>query len=940
MAANARRKGADPFGPLFGDAAPPRQQNVSPLIAWGMLALLMLAVLFGPQIKAWATRPAEAADLSNYETIVTRMARTGLLRVAASNDAVAWNQGLFADDAETAPVLASIGLDHCRHGDSGLRKLVTVAFAPLGQAKGEVSGPECLAMVNAFRSATFLKQDMASTSSAIWDIRGNDVRAMAKGARVVRAVSRVEEEEEAARLFHGSAGKAPLAQPPKLALVADGGSGRAWYLVPGDATGTIDLNVSDDRQAVRTSRSAYCFHGGDEGSSNNCNSGVLLSLLGGSIVVSKGPLIDALTVAIDGKRLTAKAQVMHPGSKLVLARRNGETEISLQLRPLSTRLQSPEGLGGLESAFAKALPDKSVRSTIDLKLHVAAQTLLSRYAAELLTGESTSFRAGVTMMDGMTGAIRAVPTFPYRKDQLVSADRTDAGRLAWLDQNSNFVSLPVGSSAKVPMAASITHVWPDLANRIVPVPPTVTNKNGDQSVETVDGWKITNLGKTAQVETGTGSFDFATFIQRSNNYYALDLMKQAYCRQEFDAVSITQSNTPLARACRNSIDRDPNRNNQSGTNQWAPLETSTAENFWPSAVWKLTCAVPSTVADDDFGGWQQADPSCGDTLWPGVSFASWSGQQRVQPAPIRLNFDQVDDIDSSYGTYLLSILGGGQSLWSTIDLARAYSRVVTMRAVQPRLTGVVTDAAEPFIWWQTKAKDKAERQAAQLAAWRKLLDGMQRVPVSGTASGLIEAVGNDRLVVFAKTGTPDVERPTGDTQSMYSGLDNYLKQGCLLRYSANGLVAVPLARCVKARNGIADELRRANANDDYRLALDERYSPGDLISSIPEVPTLQSNKGHVLVLVFAQLKGDARLPRGTEFPASTLNPGQFCAIRTVAINFQERDDANKTPAIGFARLLLADREFQRWINDRSQCKDKPGKGTPKPAAPTSTKGRS
>jgi hypothetical protein len=152
-----------------------------------------------------------------------------------------------------------------------------------------------------------------------------------------------------------------------------------------------------------------------------------------------------------------------------------------------------------------------VESSIRHNLHFAVQRVLEDHLA---TARNTpgkkekTVRAGLLLMDGLTGEIHAAATHPAKLDD-IGTDRQSH----WLSRNWNFERLPIGSTAKIPFAAAIAQANPALLTQRAPVKYRAGYCGGVQNCKD-------------RAREGLG-LDFRQFIARSSNGHALWLLDQA-----------------------------------------------------------------------------------------------------------------------------------------------------------------------------------------------------------------------------------------------------------------------------------------------------------------------------------------------------------------------------------------------------------------------------
>ncbi|MFL6199918.1 MAG: hypothetical protein ACJ76J_12120, partial [Thermoanaerobaculia bacterium] len=141
--------------------------------------------------------------------------------------------------------------------------------------------------------------------------------------------------------------------------------------------------------------------------------------------------------------------------------------------------------------------------------------------------------------------------------------------------------------------------------------------------------------------------------------------------------------------------------------------------------------------------------------------------QEMSPERVNLAFNQVSRLREDYVTLLL---GGGNSIWTNIQLTEALSRLVTGRAVEARVVSRVLPRHESQT---TLPPPEPPRPPAPLLginpeARRAVLEGIIRVGRPGGTARAMEPALNksvrplfpgDRIDLFSKTGSPVVERP-------------------------------------------------------------------------------------------------------------------------------------------------------------------------------------
>jgi hypothetical protein len=552
-------------------------------------------------------------------------------------------------------------------------------------------------------------------------------------------------------------------------------------------------------------------------------------------------------------------------------------------------------------------PSAPLRLSLDARLQQAAQDALSAGVATVLASQPPgaepeprdAFKAAVTVMDSTSGQVLAVASWPLAENDLTPTQRRTRRGQNLFAQNHNFERLPVGSMVKAPFSLAILDADPALA--------TLKMQGGATGrIRTVLGM---DLGKGGFDNHGLGMIDFPTFLEHSNNRYALALMMLAY--------------------------RDPTASPQPARAQPPPLEAWSLEGHSRTDTPPLP-VFGEAAAPGPFG-WILRPPSGRGPAWPDrlarlfdvdagqgggchYEVAVWRGLTGAAPpcaSPLagaspereRLGFDAVASFRNDY---LMAGLGGSRSTWSAIKMAEVYSRIVTGHQVRARFT---PDAGAP-------AADLPMRNPQMRAA---VLDGLSRVVSSGTAAWLGRefagmGYGPD-VALFGKTGTMKVagEAPSAPGAALLLQL---ARSDCGLRWDAAagvlkfGFVA-PRDRAEAARQilGLKEtrcRVRVAGRRDlaEQAAAEMQRYAcgyrhcqPGDFqpepdgrVVSLPlrpiEPPLLD---GHAIAVV-AVRQTSGRPVRGL----------------TIVVNLQDKRQAD-TPSLAVAAAILRSPAAHAWI---------------------------
>ena len=550
----------------------------------------------------------------------------------------------------------------------------------------------------------------------------------------------------------------------------------------------------------------------------------------------------------------------------------------------------------------------SLQTSLVSRVHAVAQQALESQAMALYGSDSvTSFRAAAVLMDGLTGEVAALPSFPVAQEQLHPSQRGSPSHRKMLDRNSNFVRLVAGSAAKPPMAMAVVNAYPMLTTL------TISRTDPFRQLIGID------LGVPIPDRGPGGDWDFTTFLANSSNKYAAALMLLGLS----DADSLRSgacdgpSNEPWTLSGQRRNCRPPMtflegaRAGQNGL--VAERGGQPAGQGWANQLYTLFCIAPNSPDDPPPVGDAACLPDDANRrpLWRGAAFQR--PRLLANASPDREGFG-LGVVDSLYEDYVMTILGGNRGRWTTLGLAQAYARILTGKAVTARLTAPGEDE-EPVA--TLPVNDQAQR--AMIAALRAVV-------LQGTGRGLIAAgfpanAGADEFRFFAKTGTPNVAFLGEDSRAL---LRDFAASGCGLRLisrspregaparatlSVGEDPALPVARAIAARpecnsrfgasaSRIAELVQQINGN---AAALRQiTADPAGRVTNVPAQIALGEGTGHVMVLMVGRYRP------GTPDTAP-------CSLRTVAINFQARTAAERTPALRYAVSLLRNEIVRNWF---------------------------
>lgn len=598
-------------------------------------------------------------------------------------------------------------------------------------------------------------------------------------------------------------------------------------------------------------------------------------------------------------------------ARLRLQLRGGAQDIS-RLQANGARTYHP-GLQAMAQAVENGLqgqPDRPVRLSLDARLQAVAQAALEtqanaiRAAAEpgAVADPGDAFKASVTVMDPISGQVLAAATYPVDDRDLSPAQRRTKRGQSMVARNHNFDRMAIGSMAKAPFALAILDADPGLA--------TLKLQGGPKArIRTVLGM---DLGKGGFDNHEFGLTDFPSFLEHSNNRYALALMMLAY--------------------------------RQPGAPEPAPRAQAPWTESWSLEGRTRTDAPPLPVYGDAPGpgpfGWVLRPPAGSGLAWPerlGRIFTVDSGQAAgcryevgvwrglggrtpacdsafAGASPEREQLG-LNAISSFHTDYLMSVLGGGRSTWSAIKVAEVYSRIVTGRMVRARMTMGVPgpDEARPL-----------PMRHPQVRA--TVVDGLGRVVKTGTAAWLgrqFATMGYAPDVrLFGKTGTMKVagevavdpaavilrDLATHDCGLRWDPQAGVLKFGSAVPRSrdeaARQILGLKETRCrvrVAGRKAVAEqvaaEMQRHACG--YRNCPPTGFTPlaDGRVVDLPVRETAEPDlvDGHGIAVVAAKFAGE-RPVRGL----------------TIVVNIQDKRQT-EVPALAVADAVLRSVAAHEWI---------------------------
>lgn len=453
--------------------------------------------------------------------------------------------------------------------------------------------------------------------------------------------------------------------------------------------------------------------------------------------------------------------------------------------------------------------------TLDAKLQAEVQERLERYARGLRDRDEPPFRAAVTVMDATRGDVLALASFPT-EDDLAGWTGASGARNRLL-RNHNFSRLPIGSVAKVMLAAAAVDDAPFLLDLEIP-----SYAGGE--MESLLGLALDPVLKDHSVWGGEdGWIGFEEFIEKSSNKYAAMLVTLAAGVEEGtgDAPSrgflppgadpdVPDSlaegdrfrlagGAPYTRRPGLLLPVGPHRDPATGrpSRELAEVGTiTTAEHLGFAKRLREVFGVPVSSKNPTDEAARFA-PGSGDDL---VDTSAWQPLLAhlygaddipfdhpfygVSPERANLALNLVDDYRRQY---LSIVLGGGSSTWTNPEVARFFAQLITGQRVRPNLVRRIRPSGSDGDPEAIKLGGNFPVLDMDAEARRRLGVALTRVAgPGGTARGLRDrlraldgqlAAQGETLGFFSKTGSPDNVAfvPTNTGQA----LDELIRRGAL-----------------------------------------------------------------------------------------------------------------------------------------------------------------
>ncbi|KHD08237.1 hypothetical protein PN36_19355 [Candidatus Thiomargarita nelsonii] len=438
----------------------------------------------------------------------------------------------------------------------------------------------------------------------------------------------------------------------------------------------------------------------------------------------------------------------------------------------------------LPEAKAKWLSDFDIQLTLrqDLQkqLNTAFHKQCNRISKNVKSGRP--FPAGITVMDGKSGNILAMSTYPWPED--IPEDIEARQRRKWL-RNQNLVRHPIGSISKPFFYAAIMETYPPLLK--LQIAGYHANSKHKQLLQCTLGAGYETHSMLPPVKNQKRRrLDIVTALARSSNKYTIELATLALAADRARNLSGSKIQDWIPKAAKKY--KWPSKIWIRGQKlPYAPDLTAYMPNCnsfttpfeqikFRESLGKLT-GVSTYLGEDVF---QQSDNSNLDDilhtrqydmrLWsPLISHLTqgidnknrWkvrSDFKGVSPERVNLAFNQITGIRD----YITLLLGGGTGVWTNIQIAEAMSRLVTGRQVNATLVSDIEQGTtgtlgnhQQFALLDLKAEVREQ-----------VLRGTEQVVKSGAGTArrlrgslktLEKRYPKDRVFLFSKTGSATLE---------------------------------------------------------------------------------------------------------------------------------------------------------------------------------------
>lgn len=447
----------------------------------------------------------------------------------------------------------------------------------------------------------------------------------------------------------------------------------------------------------------------------------------------------------------------------------------------------------LRNVNEKIVPD-SVSLSIDPLLSHALERELEVYGNTFIPpgglASNEHFEISICIINTATGEILAAPYYNYTPTSLSSGRKMSK-------RNPNMVRHYIGSCFKPLMTLASTQLYPELINLTtgagsgrtqapIPTGETYTKNNLSYSYYRADivGCPFHNTFSATPLTLShyTSSRNMETFLASSNDVYPVVLAMYSFTKfRNFDP--LTQANTNL----RNYI-LQQNRSNTSSISLLIPITNFRYRgNIVANTINALGNARGFDIHKSDYARIL--------SMLFSIKSEAVINTDSIDPIPARyllrylndsISFDEIspDYTNMNYydwndstrvfrHTVVPWVLGQGTNEWAPLKLAEAWARLVTKFPV--RLSYIHNenplDIYKDSILYLQTCKLLGDRGGNRFKTWNTFLDHFKAAQSNtsvGNANTLIPVfnaiqrintnqnrIGNNRLIVLGKTGTPD-----------------------------------------------------------------------------------------------------------------------------------------------------------------------------------------
>lgn len=465
-----------------------------------------------------------------------------------------------------------------------------------------------------------------------------------------------------------------------------------------------------------------------------------------------------------------------------------------------------------------------VTLTLSRSLETRAAQILQSQIRRVAGDEIPTDRsiAALTLMDGLTGELLALPSLPVPPGLAGLPDRY---RLDTLPENHNFTRLPVGSVAKILLGAAILDTHPDLLALSLAPNPTTSSSQHNVTFSSVLG-----IGLERDIhDHPTGDWlDLRHAIASSINHYAATLL------------TLGSDDPSLVLEGSRSIDVPTDWIRLGGNAvikerpQGLVFDSANNNSFVvPDLKWVARAQQLYDINTTSTQVLNAPERVARDYVWDGLPSSleprSEAGRRllaTISPERENLRLDDIQRRATDFSErFIPLILGDGESRWSNVELAEAFASLVQNRRIRASLL-------------DTGQRHELRRELADLklnhSVQKALTDGMALVinEPSGTAWALEKSrqilaaaactQKHQVFGLFGKTGSPELARTELSPESRV--FNSLVGAGILLPDPQTGAVRYRLAEqrseevTPELIQQLQDNIRRGNGagSEEYK----------------------------------------------------------------------------------------------------------------------------